>query len=414
MSKRTILWLVLSACLAHGELSHAQAAAEPKALDDEAVYQQRFDRLQNAARLGLGLESYEPLEKVAGARRVRPLPVARAAEVRIAPQALSAARDYAAANNSSALLVWHRGKVVEESYFGGSTRASTFPSRSLAKPVGAVAIGRAIALGKIKSLDQPVVDFIGEWRGDARRSRILVRHLLDMRSGFLAQGPAPKADDILNRAYLHPRHGEIIVREYPLTDDPGTRYEYNNAIAELVALVIERATGVRYADFISREILQPIGAPGGEIWVDRPGGLAHSGCCLMLPPESYLRLAILLMQDGNWERRRLLPEGYVRAMRTATAENPYYGLGVYVPGPYIKRRGFANPARDTEPRRVLHSEPYLTDDLFLFDGNANQVAFIMPTEQLVVLRVGNDPPRKDGREWDNSFLPNTLLRGLAP
>ena len=130
--------------------------------------------------------------------------------------------------------------------------------------------------------------------------------------------------------------------------------------------------------------------------------------------ESYLRLAILLMQDGNWERRRLLPEGYVRAMRTATAENPYYGLGVYVPGPYIKRRGFANPARDTESRRVLHSEPYLTDDLFLFDGNANQVAFIMPTEQLVVLRVGNDPPRKDGREWDNSFLPNTLLRGLAP
>jgi hypothetical protein len=84
MSKRTILWLVLSAHLAHGELSHAQAAAEPKALDDEAVYQQRFDRLQNAARLGLGLESYEPLEKVAGARRVRPLPVARAAEVRIA------------------------------------------------------------------------------------------------------------------------------------------------------------------------------------------------------------------------------------------------------------------------------------------------------------------------------------------
>lgn len=407
--------LALCSLLALVAVASAASAAAPQfSAEDEATYRQRLERLQNAARLGLGLESYDTLEAVPGARRPRPLPTARPEEVRISAAALTAAREYAAANASTALLVWHRGKLVDASYFGGATASSTFASRSLAKPITAVAIGRAIALGKIASLDQPVADFITEWRGDARRSRILVRHLLDMRSGFLAQSMAPESQDILNRAYLHPRHGDIIVHEYPLTDEPGTRYEYNNAIAELVALVIERATGVRYAQFISREILQRIDAPGGEIWVDRPGGLAHSGCCLMVPPESYLRLALLLMQDGVWNGRRLLPAGYVRAMRTATAENPYYGLGVYVPGPYIKRRGFANPARDVEARRVLHSEPYVTDDLFLFDGNSNQVVYIMPTQQLVILRVGNDPPRKDGREWDNSFLPNTILRGLSP
>lgn len=404
--------LALLSVLSVGVASHA--AAPTFSAEDEAIYKQRLERLQNAARLGLGLESYDTLESVPGAKRPNPLPAARPADIRISAGALAAARDYAAANNSTALLIWHRGKLVEASYFGGATPSATFASRSLAKPMTAVAIGRAIALGKIKSLDQPVADFVTEWQGDARRSRILVRHLLDMRSGFLAQSMAPEYQDILNRAYLHPRHGEIIVHEYPLTDEPGTRYEYNNAIAELVALVIERATGVRYGEFISREILQRIDAPGGEIWVDRPGGLAHSGCCLMVPPETYLRLAILLMQDGRWQGRRLLPEGYVDAMRTATAENPYYGLGVYVPGPYIKRRGFANPARDVEARRVLHSEPYLTDDLFLFDGNSNQVAFIVPSKDLIILRVGNDPPRKDGREWDNSFLPNTILRGLTP
>jgi CubicO group peptidase (beta-lactamase class C family) len=276
----------------------------------------------------------------------------------------------------------------------------------------AVAVGRALSLGKIRSLDQPVADFITEWRGDPRRSKILVRHLLDMRSGFLPQAPATTAEDILNRAYLHPRHDEIIIHDYPVVDEPGTRYEYNNATSELIAVLIERATGVRYGQFLSREVLQRIGSPGGEIWINREGGVAHAGCCLMLSPEAWVRLGVLLMQDGVWEGRRLLPEGYVAAMRTGTAENPYYGLGVYVAGRYIARRGFANPAREPAGRRVLHSEPYLADDLFMFDGNANQVVYVIPSEKLVILRVGDNPPRSAGQEWDNSMLPNTVMRGI--
>jgi CubicO group peptidase (beta-lactamase class C family) len=233
-----------------------------------------------------------------------------------------------------------------------------------------------------------------------------------MRSGFLPQAPATTAEDILNRAYLHPRHDEIIIHDYPVVDEPGTRYEYNNATSELIAVLIERATGVRYGQFLSREVLQRIGSPGGEIWINREGGVAHAGCCLMLSPEAWVRLGVLLMQDGVWEGRRLLPEGYVAAMRTGTAENPYYGLGVYVAGRYIARRGFANPAREPAGRRVLHSEPYLADDLFMFDGNANQVVYVIPSEKLVILRVGDNPPRSAGQEWDNSMLPNTVMRGI--
>lgn len=379
---------------------------------DEALYMERFRRLEQAFKGAGALESYEPLEAVPGARRDRPLPMAGEGGRGIDAAALAAARDYAARNNSRALIVWRAGRIEQASYFGGADRKSTFPSRSLAKPMSAVAVGRALALGKIRSLDQPVADFIREWRDDPRRSRILVRHLLDMRSGFLPQAFAPTAGDILNRAYLHPRHDEVIVHEYPVVDEPGTRFEYNNATSETVALLIERATGRRYAEFLSREIVQPLGGLGGEVWVNRPGGVAHSGCCLMLPPETWVRLAVLLLQDGVWQGRRLLPEGYVAQMRTPTAENPYYGLGVYVAGRYVARRGFANPEREPEPRRVLHSEPYLAGDLFMFDGNANQVVYIVPSAQLVILRVGEAPPRAAGQEWDNSALPNLLLRGL--
>ena len=176
-----------------------------------------------------------------------------------------------------------------------------------------------------------------------------------------------------------------------------------------VRSVIERATGRRYAEFLSREVLQPLGAMGGTVWVNRPGGLAHSGCCLMLPPESWLRL-----EDGRWEGRRLLPQGYVAEMTRATAQNPYYGMGVYVSGRYTPRRGWLNPEREPEARRVLHSEPYLADDLFLFDGNANQVVYVIPSQRLVILRVGGNPPCSSDSEWDNAFLPNTILRGLLP
>lgn len=379
---------------------------------DETLYLQRFEQLAVAAQSGLGLERYEPLESVPGAIRVRPLPQATAARAGISTAALQAADDYAARNRSIALIVYRHGRVVLERHYRGHTAGQTFPSRSLAKPMTAVAVGRAIALGRIKSLDQPVADFVTEWRDDPRRSRILVRHLLDMRSGFLPQAAALRADDILNRAYLHPRHDEIIVREYPVVDEPGSRYEYNNATSEMVAVLIERATGRRYAEFLSTEVLRPLGAAGGEVWVNRPGGMAHAGCCLMLPPDSWLRLAMLVMQDGRWRGKRLLPDGYVAQMRQATPENPYYGMGLYVAGVYTERRGFANPAREPLARQVWHSEPYLVRDLVLFDGNANQVVYIVPSEQLIILRVGDAPPRGPTGEWDNSYLPNTLIRGL--
>jgi CubicO group peptidase (beta-lactamase class C family) len=378
--------------------------------DDEAVYQARFAQLFASFRAGLGLETYDPLEAVPGARDYQPLRAASGAS--IDPPALQRAREYAAANRSSAFLVWRDGVLEESSYFGDTKAESLLTSRSLAKPMTAIAVGRAMALGKIRSLDQPVADFIPEWRTDERRRLILVRHLLDMRSGFLPQSMSPDPAHILNRAYLHPRHDDIIIREYPVVDAPGSRYEYNNASSEMVAVLIERATGRRYAEFISSEILQPIGAPGGNVWVNRPGGVAHSGCCLMLPAEAWLRLGVLLAADGVWESRRLLPVGYVTEMRRPTRENPYYGLGVYVAGEYTPRRGFAHPEREADSRKVLHSEPYLAPDLFLFDGNANQVVYIIPSERLVILRMGDSPPRGEGKEWDNTVLPNTVLRGI--
>ena len=122
-----------------------------------------------------------------------------------------------------------------------------------------------------------MADYIGEWRGTPKAA-ITIRQVLSMRSGLLPQGPAPGADNILNRAYLHPYHDRIIINDYPLVDRPGSRYEYSNANGDLVALLIERATGVGYEDWLAREVLAPIGARGGQLWMNRPAAVPPAAC----------------------------------------------------------------------------------------------------------------------------------------
>jgi CubicO group peptidase (beta-lactamase class C family) len=391
-----------STLFAFALLVSAPLMAKGYPADVEAVYKQRFEQTATDGVGGLG--DYKPLEAVPGAAATT-LPVARHSKISAA--ALAEAKAYAATNNSMAFMVIHKGKLVSEAYFGDTKADSLIVSKSLAKPMTALAVGRAIMLGKIKTVDQLASDFITEWKGKPQGA-ITIRQLLSMRSGLLAQGVSLELMNIWSRAYLHPYHDEIILDEYPLTDPPGSIYEYSNANGELIALIIERATGRRYAEFIGAEVLKPIGAPGGQVWVNRPGGLAHSGCCALLPAQSYARMAMLVAQDGLWRGKRLLPRGYVSEMKTASTENPWYGLGLWIGGPYVERRGYANQNRPGP--KVLHSEPYLSEDVVMFDGNSNQIVYIVPSQQLVVLRVGNGPPRQP--EWDNAKLINTILRGL--
>jgi CubicO group peptidase (beta-lactamase class C family) len=382
----------------------ATASVDDRAAE-EAVYMKRYQAQAEAAQQGGGLPAYDTLEPVAGAAEIDLIPTAASD---ISNSAMATARTFAADRNTSAFLVWHKGALVEETYFGEYDRIALINSKSLAKPITAIVIGRAIAEGHVQSLDQPVADFITEWQSDTGKSKILIRHLLDMRTGLLAQGNPTGPEDVLQRAYLHPRHDQVIIDEYPLINPPGTRYEYANANSELIAPLIKRATGMRYADYLTKMVLEPLGAAGGTVFVNRPDGTAHSGCCIQLPAQTYLKLGILLLQDGVWDGTRLLPEGYVAAMRTPTRENPHAGLGVWMAEPYIERRGSLNPGLDIG--RTLHSEPYAASDLFLFDGNSHQVVYIVPSKNLVILRTGSYPPKD--RPWDNSVIPNSIIGGI--
>lgn len=405
------LWpVVCLGLVAFGPFSSSAADDGPKTYppEAEALYLSRLEALFSGRPGNNGGFSYDPLEVIRGADSFQPLETGSDG-VTIRKDAIDAAESFAGERNSQAFMVWHKGKLIRESYFNGADANTLVVGRSLAKPVTVIAIGRAIAEGHIDSLDQPISDFITEWKGTDREN-MLIRHVLDMRTGFLRQGMEREAESILNRSYLHPYHADIIINEYPLTHKPGERYDYSNATSEMVAPLIERATGVRYSEWVSEQVLKPLGAKGGEVWLNRPGGTVHSGCCIMLPADSFMRLGLLSYFDGMWDGTRLLPEGYIAESKTVTPQNPYTGMGLYVPGPYVERRGAANPDI-TNLQITLHSEPYLANDLYLYDGSANQVVYIVPSEELIILRVGNEPPRE--KPWDNVFLPNTIMRGIV-
>jgi CubicO group peptidase (beta-lactamase class C family) len=376
------------------------------------VYWQRYFALASEGRFG-ELALYRPREPVEGATGF-PLAEASPSERTIPATALDAATDYAARNASTSLLIWHRGKLQRAAYWNGTTAATLVNSRSLHKMLGGLVIAAAIQQGYIHSLDDPVADYITEWRGTPKAA-MTIRHVLTMSSGLMWFGDGGGPLSLASRRYLDPEWERILIDRIPLAFPPGSAYDYSDITADLMPIIVQRATHQRYARFLSEAILKPIGAAGGEIWVDRPEGYPHGGCCLLLPPETWLRIGMLVLQGGRIGERQILPPDWTAAMVRPSPHNPHFGLMVWLGQPYAERRLYARPDSpgNSAPRPgAFHSEPYLARDLLLFDGLNGQLVYIVPSSSLVIVRTGLRPPRGQP-EWDNSRLPNLILRGLG-
>jgi CubicO group peptidase (beta-lactamase class C family) len=377
------------------------------------TYMDRYFTMAVSQARGLSQQAewYDPVDKVPGAADA-PLPVADDDDRSIAPDAIEKARAYAEQKSSYGFVVWQGGKIQHASYFQGFNRTRLIASKSMAKMIGGIVIGRAIAEGYIKSVDQPVSDYITEWKGTPK-AKSTIRDFLQNSSGisrFDYSNNLPWSQTM--REYIGEHHDDLLINETEYQYKPGTEYDYSMITSDMIAIIIERATKQRYADYVGKSLIQPIGAQGGTVYINRPGGLAHSGCCMNLPAETFVRLGVLMAQDGVWDGKRILPEGWVAETLKPSPANPRWGLHMWIGKPYQKRVSFF-PLR-SQPIGTLHSEPYAADDLFLWDGSGNQAMWIVPSKKLVVMRFGPTPKPKAGQpgEWDNSLLPNTIIRGM--
>ncbi len=304
-------------------------------------------------------------------------------------------------------LIVHQGAGIQfETYwrdFGPDDVTETY---SMAKSVLGLMFGFAVEDGAIESLNDPVTTYIPEWIGTGRDS-MTVRHVLQMASGLehhrfdfrLLQNPYNKAI----RLFIGPSMENAILR-FDLTAEPGTEFTYNSANSQLLMLILKRATGRSYAEYVSEQLWQPLGAKSATLWMDRTGGLPKAYSFFQARPRDWLRIGLAIKNNGVIEGQQVIPADWLTQMKTPSPNNPKYGLQMWIGSPHVPERFY----NKNTPFGVKQADPFLVDDVVFFDGGGGQRVYVISSADLVIVRTGMPSPT-----WDDGMIPNIVLRDLG-
>lgn len=340
------------------------------------------------------VERSQPQALVRGAPR-DDLPTA--APETLDPMSLAELERAAAATDSVALLVWHRGALRYEKYWPGFDASTRTNPNSMHKSVLALLVGAAIADGVIPSVDAPVSTWITEWQDDARRD-ITIRQLLQMSSGL----EIPIFGTWKSAKILFGSNLADAVLSLRADKPAGSEFQYSNANSQLLVMVLERATGERYVDYLSRRLWQPLGASDAGVWMDRVGGLPRGFCCLFTTARDWLRVGRLILEGGRVGDEALVPAEWVKAMTSPSPNNPNFGYQIWRGSPAGTERKY-----NDFTVKAFHSEPFVAEDILYIDGFGGQRVYIVPSEELIIVRTGVSQT-----DWDDARLPNILVRAL--
>jgi CubicO group peptidase (beta-lactamase class C family) len=222
------------------------------------------------------------------------------AEVGIDKAALERLRERAAEADSDVVLIVKDGRLVADWDFG--RERGPIEARSVTKSVVNLAIGRLLDQGKIKSLDQPVSEFYPEWN-QGRKKLITIRHLLNHTSGLESPRIAfeiDRAPDCIQYA---------LVAE--LTDDPGSKFFYNNKATNLLAGIAERASGKRMDVFIREEIFGPLGIKDFGWSLDKAGN-PYGMAGLQIRAIDLAKIGQTMLDEGAWKGQQIVSKEWVR------------------------------------------------------------------------------------------------------
>lgn len=202
-------------------------------------------------------------------------------------------------SHSDALVVWKDGKSVGEWYFGKP--AVKIEAMSATKSVVNLAIGKLITDGKIKSVDQPVYEFYPEWK-QGRKKSITIKHLLNHTSGLQNETRA----DV--EIYPSPDFVQLALAA-ELSNDPGTFFAYNNKAVNLLAGIVQKASGKRMDLYIRDGIFTPLGITDYSWMLDKAGN-PHGMAGLHILPSDFAKLGQLVLNRGKWDDRQIIAESW--------------------------------------------------------------------------------------------------------
>jgi CubicO group peptidase (beta-lactamase class C family) len=304
-------------------------------------------------------------------------------------QLLEAAVEAAFANPAdltAAFVVVHRGRLVAERYGPGIGRDTQLESWSMGKSVTATLVGILVQEGELR-LDQLAP--VAEWRrhGDPR-AQITVAHLLRMSSGLRFSFPTLESYDGSARPSLAalfwngvPDHVRIYTGmenvfrfaiDAPAEHPPGSVGRYRNSDPLVLGAIVRRVLEARGDDYLSwpqRALFDRIGVRRQVLETDMHGNFILTGYDYGTA-RGWARLGLLYLQDGVWQGERLLPEGFAEFVSTPAPawSEPLYG-GLF----WLNRTGRAP----------------LPEDAYWMGGDGEQRVTIVPSLDLVVVRLGH-------------------------
>ncbi|MES2285762.1 MAG: serine hydrolase [Bacteroidota bacterium] len=275
-----------------------------------------------------------------------------------------------------AFVVIKNDSITHEQYWDGYGEDSHTNSFSMAKTFTSILIGCAIDDGFIKNVDQPVGDFLPEYK-EGEGAKLTIKHLLTMSSGInfdedyanpLAYpGAAYYGSDIKKLTY-----------KYELTSEPGKTFEYLSGNTELLGFVLEKATGKTVSDYASEKLWKPIGAKNGALWsLDHEGGMEKTYCCFNSNARDFGRIGELFLDSGKWNGNQVISKEYV--------------LNSIKPADLMDDFGKKNAKYGYSWWLIPN---YKGHDIFYARGLLGQYILCIPKLKMIVVRLGNKREKK--------------------
>ncbi|HXU80050.1 MAG TPA: serine hydrolase [Polyangia bacterium] len=280
-----------------------------------------------------------------------------------------------------AVVIVSGGRLIVERYAPGYGADTPLVSWSVAKSITHALLGVAVRQGRV-DVDRPMGN--PRWPAGDPRASITWRHWMGMVDGqqYREIDAFDPVENDAARMLFGPGRLDVaaFAASLPLVHPPGTHWNYNSAGINLVADALGRvfAPGAgpverrdRMAEVLARELWEPLGMSSAQPEFDAAGTFMGSAY-VYATARDFARFGLLYLRDGVWEGRRILPPGWVDFARTAcpAANGSRYGAGWWLapsPGP---------------------TGPPLPPDVFSAQGHEGQLVSVVPSRDLVVVRLG--------------------------
>lgn len=293
-----------------------------------------------------------------------------------------------------AVVVVHHGRIVAERYAPGFTERTPLLGWSMTKTVTAALVGTLVQEGRL-SLSE--TGLFAAWKSD-ERARIALADLLSMSSGLRFGEEYGAVTDVTRMLYLESDMARFAASQ-PLERPVGATFSYSSGTAVLLSRLWQDALPDRAValDHPRRALFDPLGMRSAVLEADARGTMVGSSY-LYATARDWARFGQLLLQDGAWEGRALLPPGFVAMMHSPARTAPdKYGQGqVWLQGP-----DGDSPA-GTHPDQGFA----LPKGTYWLEGHDGQSLAIAPTKELLVVRLGLTPARF-------GYKPQRLVEAVA-